>query len=83
MNSKFGLILSTVLMLGGISLWSVSILAAEGVAASSEAKLDARSSAADAHREAAVDAVKSIEADNKFDLDIELIGRTSIQIAGD
>ena len=84
MNSKLGTIVSTTLMLAGISLWSVSILAAENVNSlpAAESQKDTRELAADANRAAANDAVTRIRAANRLDLDIELIGRTSVSIAG-
>ncbi len=84
MNSKLGTIVSTSLMLAGITLWSVSVLAADNVSSlpASAAQKDTRELAADANRAAANDAVVRIGAANRLDLDIELIGRTAVSIAG-
>ncbi|MEQ8208177.1 MAG: hypothetical protein RIA65_18530 [Woeseia sp.] len=84
MNSKLGTIVSTVLMLAGITLWSVSVLAADNVSSlsASASQKDTRELAADANRAAANDAVIRIGAANRLDLDIELIGRTAVKIAG-
>jgi TRAP-type C4-dicarboxylate transport system substrate-binding protein len=83
MNSRLGVFLTTVLMLGGIALWSVTVLADEQVEANSTVRAEARESAHNAHHEAAADAAKRIKASSKLDLDIELVGRTSTQVAGD
>ena len=84
MNSKLGTIVSTTLMLAGVAFWSVSILAAENPASlpATASLEDSRALAADANRAAADDAVVRINAANRLDLDIDLIGRTSLQIAG-
>lgn len=84
MNSKLGTIVSTVLMLAGITLWSVSVLAADNVSSlpASASQKDTRELAANANRAAANDAVVRIGAANRLDLDIELIGRTAVRIAG-
>lgn len=84
MNSKLGTTVSTILMLAGIAFWSVSILAAENPASvvDKASQQDTRVLAAEANREAANDAVIRIRASNRLDLDIDLIGLTSVQIAG-
>lgn len=81
MNSRFGIFLSTVLMLASIALWSVTVLADDGSYAETAVRDKTRQSADDAHREAAADAVKRIREASKLDLDIELIGRTSRKTA--
>lgn len=81
MNSKFGTFLTTVLILVGITLWSVSVLADDHVDTRAESRVEARQSADDAHREAARDAVGRIKATAKMDFDIGLTDRNSVLIA--
>lgn len=81
MNSKLGTFLTTVLILVGITLWSVSVLADDHVDTRTESRVEARQSADDAHREAARDAVGRIKASAKLELDIGLTDRTSGLIA--
>jgi len=83
MNSKFGIFVSTALMLAGIALWSVTVLADEHTAAETAVRHETLEGALEAHREAAADAAERIKASSKLDLDIELIGRTSKQVASD
>lgn len=92
MNSKLGTLISILLMLGGISLWSVSILGAElptdgtslalQTAGPADGREDNRSRAADANRDAVEDAVRRLREANRLELDIALVGRTSITVAG-
>ncbi|NOX71060.1 MAG: hypothetical protein GXP15_17915 [Gammaproteobacteria bacterium] len=84
MNSKLGTILSIVLTLIVIALFSVSVLAAEPV--STEAATDSTANltmrlAAVANEEAVREAARSIQSDSKLDLDIRLVGPTSVQLA--
>lgn len=81
MNSRFGTFLTTVLILLGITLWSVSVLADDHVDTRAESRVEARQSADDAHREAALDAVGRIKASTKVDLDIDLTDRTLVLAA--
>lgn len=78
MNSKFGTFLTTVLILVGITLWSVSVLAADQDDTRAESRIEARQSADDAHREAARDAVGRIKASAKLSFDIGLTDRTAV-----
>ena len=84
MNSKLGTILSIVLTLIVIALFSVSVLAAEPVlteaATDSTANLTVRLAAV-ANEEAVREAARSIQSDSKLDLDIRLVGPTSVQLA--
>lgn len=93
MNSKFALIVSTFLMLAAIVLWSVltpagetadSIpVAASSVTASSvtERAVTPVSRAARANEQAAREAINSVKTDTRLDLDIRLVGATSVQLA--
>lgn len=85
MNSKLGTFVSTVLMLIVVMLWSVSILADDNLSSetAAESRSETRELAADANREAVDAAVDRIRETTRLDLDIELVGRTSVQIAGD
>lgn len=85
MNSKLGTLLSIVLMLVGIALFSVTVLAAEPVAVEVPAASAASATvqlAAIANEEAVREAALSIQTLNKLDLDIRLVGPTSVQVAG-
>lgn len=85
MNSKLGTLLSIVLMLAGIALFSVTVLAAEPVAVEVPAASAASATvqlAAIANEEAVREAALSIQTLNKLDLDIRLVGPTSVQVAG-
>lgn len=85
MNSKLGTFVSTALMLGGVMLWSVSVLADE-IEPAPQADLpqqETRVLAADAHREAVDLAVLRMRESARIDLDIELHVRTSVQVSGD
>lgn len=77
MNSKFGTFLTTALILIGITLWSVSVLAADPEDAVAESRVETRQSGDDAHHEAALEAVGRIKASAKLDLDIELAVHSS------
>ena len=84
MNSKLGTLLSIVLMLVGIALFSVSVLAAEPVAVEVPAASKDSTTAllgAIANEEAVREAARSIQMLNKLDLDIRLVGPTSVQVA--
>lgn len=81
MNSKFGTFLTTVLILVGITLWSVSVLADDHVDTRAESRVEARQSADDAHREAARHAVGRIKASAKVDFDLGLTDRTPVLVA--
>jgi len=81
MNSKFGTLLTTVLILIGITLWSVSVLAADQDDAVAETRVETRQSAGNANREAALDAVSRIKASAKLNLDIELTDHISVLVA--
>jgi len=84
MNSKLGTILSIVLMLVGILLFSVTVLAAEPVAAEAPATIAVNTTvrlAAIANEEAVREAARSIQTLSKLDLDIRLVGPTSVQTA--
>lgn len=84
MNSKLGTLLSIVLMLVVIALFSVSVLAAEPVSAEAPAASAVSMSvrlAAVANEEAVLEAARSIQSGSKLDLDIRLVGPTSVQLA--
>lgn len=84
MNSKLGTLLSIVLMLVGIALFSMSVLAAEPVAAEVPAASTGSTTArlaAIANEEAVREAASSIQTLNKLDLDIRLVSPTSVQVA--
>jgi hypothetical protein len=88
MNSKFSAIASLLLILVGIMIWSVSILAADphiqediAAAADSTASHHLVSSADTANQEAVKDAARSIREAIRLDLDIRLVGPTSVQLA--
>jgi len=84
MNSKLGTILSIVLMLVGILLFSVSVLAAEPVPAAAPTVSAVSTTvrlAAIANEEAVREAARSIQSANKLDLNIRLVGPTSVQLA--
>ena len=74
-------VLPIVLMLVGIALFSVSVLAAEPVAVEVPAASATVQLAAIANEEAVREAALSIQTLNKLDLDIRLVGPTSVQIA--
>ncbi len=84
MNSKLGTTISTLLMLAGITLWSVSVMAADDVTSlpAATSQNETRAVAENANRAAANDAALRIRAVTRLDLDIELVGRTSVRIAG-
>lgn len=84
MNSKLGTTISTLLMLAGIAFWSVSVMAADEVTRQPAAtsQNETRALAEIANRAAANDASIRIRAVTRLDLDIELVGRTSVRIAG-
>lgn len=84
MNSKLGTLLSIVLMLVGIALFSVTVLAAESVATDvPTASADSTTArlAAIANEEAVREAARSIQTLNRLDLDIRLVVPTSVQVA--
>jgi hypothetical protein len=83
MYSKLGTTISTILMLGFLALWSVSVLAADGVNAEHVSSDTAVEIAAAAHQEAAEDAIRATREEIRLDLDIQLIGRTSVQVAAE
>lgn len=83
MYSKLGTTISTILMLGFLALWSVSVLAADGGNAQDVSSDTAVELAASAHEEAAKDAIRAAREEVKLDLDIQLIGRTSVQMAAE
>jgi hypothetical protein len=84
MNSKLGTVFSTILIIAGVMLFSVNALAADSAVSESPetSQEQTRAQAESANRAAANDAVKRIRAANRLDLDIELIGRTEVRIAG-
>ena len=85
MNTRTGQILSILLIVGLTLFWSVSILGAEVAAGERRIDTDAAQTsvelATDATEEAADEAVESIANASKLDLDLSLIGRTSLQVA--
>lgn len=83
MNSKLGTLLSIVLMLVGIALFSASVLAAAPVAVEvvTTSTQTTTQLATIANEEAVREAARSIQALNKLDLDIRLVGPTSVQVA--
>lgn len=90
MNTKFGQLLSTLLIIGLALFWSASILAADTVAV--EKDVDAAASsviiAIDATEAAADEAAASIAADTKLQLDkleleIRVIDPNSLRVAAD
>lgn len=83
MNSKLGTLLSIVLMLVGIALFSASVLAAAPVAVEvvTTSMQTTTQLATIANEEAVREAARSIQALNKLDLDIRLVGPTSVQVA--
>lgn len=88
MNSKIAMFVSLSMMLGAIMLWSLSTPAGQPVAAEPvyvPAVIEGESTLARLAREAndlAVDdAIRSVHANNKLDLDIRLVGATSLQVA--
>ncbi len=82
MNSKLGTLLSIVLMLVGIALFSASVLAAAPVAVEVVTTRTQTTTqlATIANEEAVREAARSIQALNKLDLDIRLVGPTSVQV---
>lgn len=89
MNTKIGQLVSTLLIIGLALFWSVSILAADNVAAGpDDAAETSVAIAADATEEAVDAAVASIAKDNKIELDnieldLPMIDRSSLQVAAD
>lgn len=92
MNSRVGILFSTLLIIAGVLLFSATILAEEVAAVSdSTVRQEMRLSADAAHREAAREAVERLEvdievdvkADGKPGLDIGPVGRISTLVAGD
>ena len=83
MNSKLGTLLSIVLMLVGIALFSASVLAAAPVAVEVVTTRTTTTTqlATIANEEAAREAARSIQALNKLGLDIRFVGPTSVQVA--
>ena len=88
MNSKFALIVSTFLMLAAIVLWSVLTPAGEtadsipvAVSSVTERAITPVSRAARANEQAAREAIDSVKTDTRLDLDIRLVGATSLQLA--
>ncbi len=83
MNSKLGSLLSIVLMLVGSALFAASVLAAEPVAVEVATTSTATTTrlATIANEEAVREAARSIQALNKLDLDIRLVGPTSVKVA--
>lgn len=83
MNSKLGSLLSIVLMLVGSALFAASVLAAEPVAVEVATASTATTTrlATIANEEAVREAARSIQALNKLDLDIRLVGPTSVKVA--
>ena len=86
MNSKLGTTLSTLIIIVGIVIWSATVLAAESVSRETAAKdTSIKDSAArlatSANEEAVREAARSIQARTKLDLDIRLVGPTSIRLA--
>jgi len=86
MNNRISVLFSALLMFAGVMFWSVSILADDANVAEVGARPPASATlelAAAASAEAAADAAESIRGDNKLDLDIRLIGQTSVQVAAE
>ena len=86
MNSKSGTTLSTLIIIVGIAIGSASVLAAEPVSPETAAddtsiKGAATRLANNANEEAVREAARSIQTHNKLDLDIRLIGPTSVRLA--
>lgn len=85
MYTRTGQIVSILLIVGLTLFWSASILGAEVAAGDRRSETDAAQTsvelAADATEEAASEAVKSIASASKLDLDLNLIGRKSLQVA--
>jgi hypothetical protein len=88
MNSKIAMFISLILMLGSITIWSVSELSAETM--STEILATPPAEAVDtsttgvarrANEEAANEAVRSIQSDNRLDLDIRLIATAGEKLA--
>ena len=86
MNNRIGVVFSALLIVAGVMFWSVSILANDAV----EAEVGARSPAtatlevaAAAAEQSAAEAAESIRDVSKLDLDIRLIGQTSVQVAAE
>ncbi len=89
MNSKSGTTLSTLIIIVGIAIGSASVLAAEPVSlvspetAADDTSIDGTATrlANSANEEAVREAARSIQTHNKLDLDIRLIGPTSVRLA--
>ena len=85
MNTKVGQTLSILLLVVLILFWSASILAADNAEADAEVTQDVQETsvalAEDATAEAADEALESIAQDAKLELDLSLIGRSSLQVA--
>ena len=85
MNTRTGQVLSILLIVGLTLFWSVSILGAELADGERRIETDAAQTsvelATDATEEATDEAVESIANASKLDLDLSLIGRTSLQVA--
>jgi len=86
MNNRIGVVFSALLIVAGVMFWSVSILANDtpeaevGVRSPASATLEFAAVAAD---ESAAEAAESIRDVSKLDLDIRLIGQTSVQVAAE
>jgi len=86
MNNRIGIFFSTLLMVAGVMFWSVSILANDIVGAEVSARAPAEATleiAAAAAAESAAEAAEAIRDVSKLDLDIRLIGQTSVQVAAE
>ena len=84
MNNKFGTLLSVVVILFAIAIWSTSVLASEPDAVEVPARsIDAATVrlAVSANEEAVREASRSIRKRNRLDLDIRLVAPTSSPVA--
>ena len=81
-----GTTVSTLIIIVGIVIWSATVLAAEPVSNETPASdTSIRDSAARlatrSNEEAVREAARSIQTRNKLDLDIRLVGPTSVRLA--
>ena len=84
MNNKFGTLLSVVVILFAIAIWSTSVLAAEpDDVEAPDRTIDAATVrlAVSANEEAVREASRSIQKRNRLDLDIRLVAATSSPLA--
>ena len=86
MNNRIGVVFSALLIMAGVMFWSVSVLANDAA----EAEVGARSPAsatlefaAAAAEESAAEAAESVRDVSELDLDIRLIGQTSVKVAAE